>query len=115
MSTGLKSLALLVGSALYWQSVCWLNGVTEPWDANAYWRLWYPMSFGLSALAGISFKPRGWMAGAILTFAQLPVMWLNTGPSFLWPVGVMATSVLAVPVVGISALTGWCAVRARSG
>jgi hypothetical protein len=115
MSTGLKFLALFVCSALYWQSVCWLTGATEPWDAHAYWRLWYPVSFGLSALTGISFKARGWMAGAILTFAQLPVMWVNAGTSSFWLVGIVMTGVLAVPVVAISALTGWCAVCARSG
>jgi hypothetical protein len=110
----IKILVLLVCSMLYWQSVCRVTGATEPWDADAYWRAWYPASFGLSALAGLFFKRRGWMAGAILTFAQLPVMWLNSGTGFLWVVGLMMLSILAIPVVAISALTGWLAARPRS-
>lgn len=114
MRTRFKALSLLVFSILYWQFVCWLTRTVEPWDADTYWRVWYPMSFFVAALVGVSFKARGWMAGAILTFAQLPVMWLNTGTSYLWPVGVIFASVLAIPVVAISAFAGWYAARPRS-
>ncbi len=109
----MKIPVLLVCSMLYWHSVCWVAGVTEPWDADAYWRLWYPASLGLAALTGAAFKRRGWMAGAILTFAQLPVIWLNTGSSSLWAFGLAIAWVLAVPAVAISAFTGWFAARSR--
>lgn len=107
----MKIIALLVCSLLYWSLVCRVTGTREPWDADAYWRFWYPASFALSASAGLAFKDRGWVAGMILTFAQLPVMWLNNGIGPLWMPGLMTLCVLAVPVVGISALTGWFAAR----
>jgi len=113
MNTQFKALFLLVCGMFYWQFVCWLTRTAEPWDTDTYWRLWYPVSFILSALVGILFKARGWMAGAILTFAQLPIIWLNTRTGDLWPVGVISSSILAIPAMAISAFTGWYAVRPR--
>lgn len=114
MSTGLMKIpVLLVSGVLYWLFVCWVTGAAEPWDADAYWRLWYPASLGLAALTGAAFKTRGWMAGVILTFAQLPVIWLTAGTISLWVIGLAMCCVLAVPAVAISAFTGWFAARSR--
>ena len=107
----IKILVLLACGMLYWHLVCRVTGTREAWDADTYWRLWYPASFGLSAFAGLFFHRRGWIAGVILTFAQLPVMWLNTGAGSLWMIGIMMSCVLALPVAAISAMTGWLAAR----
>ena len=109
----MKIPVLLVSGVLYWLFVRWVTGAAEPWDADAHWRLWYPSSLGLAALAGAAFKTRGWMAGVILTFAQLPVIWLNAGTISLWVIGLAMCCVLAVPAVAISAFTGWFAARSR--
>ncbi|MEG3082712.1 hypothetical protein U1707_03590 [Sphingomonas sp. PB2P12] len=115
MSIGLiKILVLLACSMFYWHLVCRVTGTQEPWDADTYWRVWYPVSLGLAAFAGLFFQRRGWMAGAILTFAQLPVMWLNTGAGNIWVTGIVMSCVLALPVAAISAMAGWLAVRRRS-
>ena len=53
------------------------------------------------------------MAGVILTFAQLPVIWLNAGTISLWVIGLAMSCILAVPAVAISAFTGWFAARLR--
>jgi hypothetical protein len=112
MNTGpTRIIVLLICSVLYWGFVCWVTGTREPWDADAYWHLWYPASFGLSAIAGLMFKDRGWMAGAILTFAQLPVMWMNNGAGPLLVFGLMMLCGLAVTVIALSALAGWFAAR----
>ena len=86
----------------------------EPWDADAYWYLWYPISCFLAAVAGISFRKNGWLAGGIITFSQLPILWLNNGEGSLMAVGLLFLTLLAVPTVALSTLTGWCAVRVRS-
>ncbi len=96
-SRAVKVLALLFVSGLYWQVVCQVTGVREPWDADAYWRVWYPLSLALAAFAGYVFGKDGWLAGGILTFAQLPVMWINNGTGPLIAVGVLFLCVLAVP------------------
>lgn len=97
---------LLVGGALYWQGVCHAGGVTEPWDAASYWRLWYPLSVLIAASGGMLLRRRAWLAGAIVTFAQLPVMWLNAGTAESWIVGVAFCAALAIPAVLASALAG---------
>lgn len=105
------TLVLLVVGGLYWLAVCHAAGVREPWDADAYWRLWYPVSLGLSAIAGYHLKGDGWQAGMILIVGQLPVMLINSGMGPLFAAGLLFTGVLAVPAVTISLLAGVVAMR----
>ena len=107
----MKRIVLLLASLLYWSVVCRIGNVEEPWDADVYWRLCYPLSFVLSAGAGLLLRSRGWMAGGVATFAQLPVMAWNAGWGSLWAAGVLTLAVLAVPAVAVSALSGWFAAR----
>lgn len=110
----MKVLALLIVGGVYWQVVCQATGTREPWDAATYWSLWYPLSFALSAVAGYLLKEDGWLAGGMLIFAQLPIMWLNNGTGPLFAVGLLFMCVLAIPAVAISLLTGLFAMRVRS-
>ncbi len=105
---------LLLAAMLYWSTVCAVADVQEPWDAKAYWRLWYPVSLILSAVAGLVVVKRAWRAGAILTFAQLPVLWINAGIGPLWPVGLALLCLLSIPAIATSALAGWLMSRRRS-
>ncbi|USU04065.1 hypothetical protein NF699_13515 [Sphingomonadaceae bacterium OTU29LAMAA1] len=102
----MKPLALLTVSLLYWFLVGRIAGVTEPWDAPAYWRLWYPASFLFAAIGGYVFRRRHWSAGAIVTFAQLPVLSANTGMGIFSPLALALLTLLAVPCVAMSAFAG---------
>ena len=110
----IQPLALLLASLVYWQVVSHVSGAKEPWDAEGYWRIWYPGSLALSALSGFVLARRGWLAGLIVTFAQLPVMWANAGIGGLLMVGVIILCILAVPAVAMSAIGGRLA-RFRAG
>lgn len=106
---------LIILGGLYWQFVCQLTNVQEPWNAPAYWSVAYPISLVLSAATGRFLKNRGWSAGAVLTLAQLPVIWLNNGTSDpFWAVGVLILFVLAIPAATISAVAGWFASRGQN-
>lgn len=109
----IKVVVLLIISGLYWQFVCQRTGTGEPWDGDAYWRIWYPLTFVLAAIAGYVFGKDGWLAGAIITFAQLPVMWFNSGTGPLFAVGLIFLFILAVPPTAISLLTGEFVARRR--
>lgn len=104
-----RTLVLAATAALFWEGVCLFSGVNEPWDSAAYWWLWYPMSIGFAAAAGPLLARRGWSAGLIITFAQLPVMWAKSGTGELWILGIALCVALAVPSVAASALTAWLA------
>ena len=104
---------LAVISMLYWLLVSHVSGAKEPWDAAGYWLIWYPGSLLLSAVGGFAFGRRGWSAGAIVTVAQLPVMWVNTEFGGLLIVGVVFLAILAVPAVMLSALFGHLRVASR--
>lgn len=110
-SRPIAALALLIVSLAYWQCVCALGGASEPWDAAAYWRLWYPASLLLAALAGWRM---GWTAGAIVVLAQAPVLWLNTGIGALWLVGTVMLVVLALPAIAVAAAARAIARHRRS-
>lgn len=107
-------LLVLLASVVYWHLVGEGAGVGEPWDADGYWRLWYPASLALSAFAGLLLKRRAWAGGAIVTFGQLPVMWTNASADPLWLVSLPILGVLALPPVAVSALVRRIADRWRS-
>lgn len=105
--------AIFVLGGLYWQFVSRIGEAAEPWDADAYWRLWYPLSLALSALAAFALRRRHAMAGVLITFAQLPVMWINNGIGPLVAVGVVMLCGLAIPAALISMLAGRFAASLR--
>ena len=109
----IRLFALLLVSAMYWQLVSQGSGVAEPWDADGYWRLWYPGSLALSAVAGFVLRSRSGLAGAIVTVAQLPVMAVHAQPGALMIGGMMILCILAIPAAAVSALAGRLRVWAR--
>jgi hypothetical protein len=109
----MKILALVVVSGLYWQFVCETAGASEPWDSDAYWTLWYPLSLAAAAVAGYLFERDGWLAGGMITVSQLPVMWINNGAGQSIATGLLFLCILAVPAVALSLLAGRFARRGR--
>lgn len=109
-----KFLFLFAGGILYWQSVSRITGAREPWDADSYWHVWYPVAFGLAAITGTVLRRRGWAAGVILSLAQLPVTWWNTGTAASWAIGLTMACLLSIPLAAVSALTALLAARARA-
>jgi len=107
----IKVLTLLIVGSLYWQIAVQVTGASEPWDAPSYWSFWYPVSLGMSAVGGIVFRPGSWWVGLLLTFAQLPIMSLNSGIGSLMVVGILFLAALAIPAVALSYLSGWIADR----
>ena len=109
----IRLFALLLVSAMYWQLASRWSGVAEPWDADGYWRLWYPVSLALSAVAGFVLRSRWGLAGAVVTVAQLLVMAVHAQPGALMLGGMMILCILAIPAAAVSALAGRLRARAR--
>ncbi len=110
----MKLLALVLASGLYWQLVCEVTGAQEPWDSDGYWTLWYPISLALAAVVGYFLSSHGWLAGVIITFSQLPVMWINAGTGPLLAAGLLFLCILAVPAAAVSFIAGRVAMRTRT-
>lgn len=104
----LQAVATLALGFVYWQIVCLWFGVAEPWDARAFWFGAYPVSLLLSGLVGLLFRKIAWYAGALLTFAQLPVVAFNAGFEFepLLVLGLAMLFVLSIPATMVSGLAG---------
>lgn len=119
MSFSLKLLLLFLLAALFWLGVARGSGVGEAWDAAGYWTIWYPVSLLLVAGGGYvvgrrSRRNTGWVAGAIVTAAQLPVMGLGAAGSGLLPAGLLVLLVLAIPAMAVAALAGWVARKKKA-
>lgn len=70
----LQALIIAVFALAYWQAICSISNVQEPWDAPFYWTVAYPFSIALSALAAMLCRALGWLTGLIFTFGQLPFL-----------------------------------------
>lgn len=68
----------------------------------------------LAAAGGYRLGRQGWRAGALVTFAQLPVMWFNGGTGSLLAAGLLILCLLAIPATVIAALAGRFATRVRA-
>lgn len=111
MTRPIRVLALIAASCLYWQLVCQVAEVREPWDAGGYWTIWYPASVIFSAAAGWWLKRREGWAGVWMTFAQFPVLWIHNPAGTLWTAALLFLSALAIPAITASWIAGWLATR----
>ena len=94
--------ATLIFGIFFWQLVCHLGDVNEPWDASAYWHAAYSLSVIISGLIAW-FLGKMWYAGAIITFAQLPALVAaNNDPSIM--TGLLFLLALSLPAIAASAL-----------
>ena len=113
-STGSAMLVVLMLSLAFWTAVSLVAGVKEPWDAESYWRLIYPAALVLSAAAGLICSDRSVAWGAVVMFAQIPVVMLSSGAGPLLAVGILYASVLSVPAMALSWLAGLARRRLRT-
>jgi hypothetical protein len=87
---------------VYWSVFATLSAVNEPWDGKHYWSIAYPMSLFLAAGIGFMLKGHTVIVGVSVTFAQLPLIVLNSGPTFLAIFSVAILGILSVPVIGLA-------------
>jgi hypothetical protein len=58
---------------------------------------------------------RGWISGAVITFAQVPIVIVNNGIGPLLAAGLLILVFMAIPPIIISFLTGRYAARRKAG
>ncbi len=98
-------IALAIGVG-YWRLVAAVTGRAEPWDAAGFWVWIYPVMLGLAAVAGLVVRRGGWIMGALLALAQLPVVWITAEGGPLWVAGVVYAVLLAIPAALVAGLAG---------
>jgi hypothetical protein len=79
---------------------------------SPYWTVVYPLSVGLSGIIGWFLRGRGWIAGVIISLAQMPMV-LNSGTGPLYAVGLLFLILLTIPAASFSALSGRLASRGQ--
>ncbi|SDS90174.1 hypothetical protein SAMN04490205_4027 [Pseudomonas trivialis] len=98
-SIWLATIVTLVISVSFWLAASWLAGVNEPWDAQRYLTVLYPASLALALTLGLLFKQRGWLAGPIVMFGQIPCVMITSEPGPLLAVGMLYCILLSIPAV----------------
>ena len=99
-------LAVSLISLIYWTVVSAIAGGAEPWDLASFWTIVYPAGLALSAFLGAALKRAQWSAGAIVMFAQIPVVLASSGVSALLAAGIIYAAILAVPAMALSWFAG---------
>ena len=94
---------------MLWTITASMTGKREPWDANAYWTVSYPLAVTGSAVLGFLFPQRAWRWAVTLMLMQLVVMVAMGSDLGLLPLGLIVLAVLAAP----AALAGVLAARLR--
>ena len=90
----------------YWTAVSGLLKGGEPWDAAAYWTVVYPVALLISILLG-AWRPKlAWLWGAIIVFAQVPVVIAVSGIGPLLLAGLVYAAVLSLPAMLVAWLGG---------
>lgn len=84
---------------VYWSAFSMISSTKEPWDGTYYWWVAYPGSIAISAALSLVFRRGAWVTGLSLTFAQFPIVVVNTaiGTSSLF--GLALLGVLSLPLV----------------
>ncbi|MET0328371.1 MAG: hypothetical protein ABW163_06340 [Luteimonas sp.] len=108
-ATGRAAVVSLVCGLAYWSLASAFIGGGEPWDAGAYWTLWYPGALVLSAALGLVFPARAWIWGLLVLLAQVPVVAFVSGIGPLMLAGLLYALLLAIPALAVS----WAAGRLR--
>lgn len=107
--------ALATVGTCFWLIVCMVGETPEPWDAENYWTVAYPVSVLLAGIIGFRFDRRGWLVGTVLTLSQFPVMLALAGADGMSAFGLALLGVLAIPVTIVSAAASWIGRRRRQG
>lgn len=102
-----RILAVTVAALAYWVAVNAVSGAREPWDAANYWDLYYPLALGLAAIFGWLFERGAWRWGAIILFAQFPVMVAASGMGPLFAVGLVMLAGLSIPAMVAAEAGAW--------
>jgi hypothetical protein len=100
-------------SLAFWAVASLLAGVEEPWDAASFWTVIYPAALELSAVLGFMLARYQWTAGAIVMFAQIPVVMASSGVSSLLGAGVVYAAILSIPAIALSWFAGRVGQRYR--
>ena len=92
---------------VYWTVFSVIVATKEPWDGAFYWSVAYPGSIVIATVLGSVFRRRAWITGFSLTFAQLPIMMVNTGIGPLTLFGVAILGILSIPVTLAAVMIVW--------
>jgi hypothetical protein len=100
------ALSLFAG-LLLWSLTAFLSHRREPWDAESYWTIAYPLATLLSAGMAALYPSRPWRWAATIIFSQLAVM-LASGSDFsLLPLGLVLLALLSLPAIAAALVAAW--------
>jgi len=89
-------IAAAAGAAV-WLAISFLTDRREAWDSPAYFAVALPALALLSAVLGYLSPARSWRYAAAIALAQFAAMIVRDGVGSLFPLGIVAFAILAIP------------------
>ncbi len=95
---GLEGIAFVAGIVV-WGLISALSGQREAWDSDWYMTVGMPVLALLAAIFGYVEPKRSWKWGVLLVVGQAAWMFGTQGFGNLWPLGLVAFGIFALPLV----------------
>jgi hypothetical protein len=101
---GILAAAAAVGFIL-WLAASIVADRREAWDSGLYWMLFYPLSLAACGFLGLRYPDRPWRWSLALFFGQCLALGVRNGElGNLFPLGLVAFGVLALPGIWVAKL-----------
>ena len=104
-----------VTSTILWMATSIISRKVEPWDANGYWTIAYPLAIALAGVLGYLAPDRPWRWAAIIMFTQVIVMIGGGAGLGLLPLGLVVLALLTVPAIAVAKAAASFRIRQGSG
>ncbi|MBI3806686.1 MAG: hypothetical protein HY281_04100 [Nitrospirae bacterium] len=101
--------AACVSGILAWILISSFSGQTEAWDSELYLTLGIPALCLVAGALGFIEPKRSWRWGIIQILGQAVWMFASQGFGNLWPLGMVAFGIFAIPLIMAAGLGAWIA------
>ena len=105
--------AAAASGATLWILTAVMSGRREAWDASLYWMLAYPAGIAIAGVIGYLAWERPWRWGLTLMLVQALTLAVTAASFGLLPLGLVMFAILALPPIGVAAITARLGRRAE--
>ena len=105
-------LAAIAGLAV-WLAVAFISGRREAWDSSLYFVAGIPVLCAIAFALGWRFPARAWLLALAIAFGQSIGLLFSGGSLSLWPLTIVALTILSIPQLAAAIIGAGISKRRR--